>query len=55
MYIDTYVNAGGKLYVFGPYVGSRQVSDEELIPGATIVGGVAFVAGSLNATQSLIY
>lgn len=53
--IDTYLDAGGRLYVCGPCVGSRQINDEELIPGATIVGGVAFVAESLNATQSLIY
>ena len=53
--IGTYVDAGGKLYVCGPCVGSRQVNDEELIPGATIVGGAAFVAESLSATQSVFY
>ena len=53
--IDTYVEAGGKMYVCGPCVGSRQINEDELIKGATIVGAAAFVSESLSATQSLIY
>jgi predicted peroxiredoxin len=53
--IDTYVEAGGKMYVCGPCVGSRQIKEDELIKGATIVGAAAFVSESLSATQSLIY
>jgi predicted peroxiredoxin len=53
--IDTYTEAGGKMYVCGPCVGSRQVKEEELIKGASIVGAATFVAESLSATQSLIY
>jgi predicted peroxiredoxin len=53
--IDTYVEAGGKMYVCGPCVGSRQVNQDELIKGATIVGAATFVSESLSATQSLIY
>jgi len=53
--IDTYVNEGGKLYVCGPCVGARQVNEDELIDGASIVGAATFVSESLNATQALIY
>ena len=53
--IETYIDEGGKMYVCGPCVGARQVNEDELIKGATIVGAAAFVAESLNATQSLIY
>ena len=53
--INTYVEAGGKMYVCGPCVGSRQVKEKELIKGATIVGAATFVSESLEATQSLIY
>ncbi len=53
--IDTYIEAGGKMYVCGPCVGSRQINEEEMIEGATIVGAAAFVSESLSASQSLIY
>jgi len=53
--IDAYVKAGGKLYVCGPCVGSRQVNEDELLGGASIVGAATFVSESLSATQSLIY
>jgi len=53
--IETYLEAGGKIYVCGPCVGSRQVKTEDLIPGAEIVGASTFVSESLESTQSLIY
>ena len=53
--VDAYLEAGGKMYVCGPCVGSRQIEQEELHEGATIVGGAAFVSESLEADQALIY
>ena len=53
--IDIYVEGGGKMYVCGPCVGSRQVEKDELIEGATIVGATTFVSESLSADQALIY
>lgn len=53
--MDVYVQAGGKMYVCGPCVGSRQVSTDELVEGASIMGAATFVSESLGATQSLIY
>jgi predicted peroxiredoxin len=53
--METFVEAGGKLYVCGPCVGSRQFNESELVKGATIVGAAAFVAESLAADQALIY
>ena len=53
--IETYLEAGGKMYVCGPCVGSRQINEEELVEGAEIVGAATFVSESLSANQSLIY
>jgi len=53
--IETYLEAGGKLYVCGPCGGSRQIDEDELIKGASIVGAATFVSESLSATQALIY
>lgn len=53
--ISTYLEAGGKMYVCGPCIGSRQIAEDELIEGATIVGAAAFVSESIDADQALIY
>ena len=53
--INAYVEAGGIMYVCGPCIGARQVNEDEMIKGATIVGAAAFISESLNASQSLIY
>jgi predicted peroxiredoxin len=53
--IGAYREAGGKMYVCGPCVGSRKIQQEELIGDATIVGAAAFVSESLRADQALIY
>jgi len=53
--IETYLEAGGKMYICGPCVGSREVKEEELIPGAESVGAATFISESLESTQSLIY
>lgn len=53
--IETYLEAGGQMYVCGPCVGSRQIEKEDLIEGATIVGAATFVSEILSSTQSLIY
>lgn len=52
---ETFVEAGGKMYVCGPCAGTRQVNEDELRKGASIVGAAAFVSKSLPATRSLIY
>lgn len=53
--IDSYREAGGKMYVCGPCIGSRQIQQDELVEDATIVGAAAFVSESLLADQALIY
>lgn len=53
--IEVYLEAGGEMLVCGPCSGSRQIKEEELIEGATIVGAATFVSESLSSTQSLIY
>ena len=53
--IETFIDAGGKMYVCGPCIGSRQFDEADMVKGATIVGAAAFVAESLSADQALIY
>src|SRR5674476_1197799 len=36
--LKTYIEAGGKLYVCGPCVGSRKIAQQDMVEGATIVG-----------------
>ena len=52
---DTFLEAGGKMYVCGPCVGSRQFKEADMVKGATIVGAAAFIAETLSADQALIY
>jgi predicted peroxiredoxin len=53
--IETFIEAGGKMYVCGPCVGSREFKESELVKGTKIVGAAAFVDESLSADQALIY
>ncbi len=53
--IEIYIEAGGKMYVCETCLGSRQVKEEELIKGATIVGASSFVSEIMSSTQSLVY
>ena len=53
--VQTFLEAGGKMYVCGPCVGTRKFSQDDLIEGVEIVGGAAFISESLAADQALIY
>jgi predicted peroxiredoxin len=53
--LKTYIEAGGKLYVCGPCVGSRMITQQDLVQGATIVGAATFVAECVAATNVLVY
>jgi hypothetical protein len=35
--LNTYIDAGGKMYVCGPYVGSRKIAPEDMVQGTSIV------------------
>ncbi|MGA8864560.1 MAG: DsrE family protein [Gallionella sp.] len=51
-----YTEAGGKLYVCGPCVGSRKIMQQDMVEGATIVGAATFVAECVApATNVLVY
>jgi predicted peroxiredoxin len=39
----------------GPCVGSRMIPQEELVPGASIVGAATFIAECAAATNVLVY
>ena len=51
----TYIEAGGKIYVCGPCVGSRKIAQPDMVEGATIVGAATFVAECVAATNVLVY
>lgn len=53
--LKTYIEAGGKIYVCGPCVGSRKIAQQDMVEGATIVGAATFVAECVAATNVLVY
>ena len=53
--IKAFIEAGGKMYVCGPCIGTRKFTQEDLIEGAQIVGGAAFISEALEADQALMY
>jgi predicted peroxiredoxin len=53
--LEAYQEAGGKLYVCGPCVKSRDIGPDEFIEGATVVNAATFVAEVTSATNVLVY
>lgn len=54
--MDIYIENGGKLFVCGPCVKSRQINpEEEFIAGATVVNAATFVKECTEATNVLVY
>jgi predicted peroxiredoxin len=54
--LDTYLEAGGKLFVCGPCVKSRQIDPEtDFVPGASVVNAATFIKEATEATNVLIY
>lgn len=53
--LSIYIEAGGKLYVCGPCVGSRKITQQDMVAGATIVGAATFIAECVSATNVLVY
>lgn len=53
--LRTYTESGGKMYVCGPCVGSRMIAQQDIAPGATIVGAATFIAECMAATNVLVY
>jgi uncharacterized protein len=53
--LKAYLGGGAQMYVCGPCVGSRMITQQELVEGATIVGAATFVAECAAATNVLVY
>ncbi|MGO8755353.1 MAG: DsrE family protein [Gallionellaceae bacterium] len=53
--MNIYIEAGGKLFVCGPCVGSRKIAQPDMVAGATIVGAATFIAECVSATNVLVY
>lgn len=54
--LNIYIENGGKLFVCGPCVKSRQINpEEEFISGATVVNAATFVKECTEATNVLVY
>ncbi|HEY4536703.1 MAG TPA: DsrE family protein [Enteractinococcus sp.] len=53
--ITNFVQAGGQVYVCAPCVKKRQIDSENLIEGATVVGGAKLVEFLADGTPSVSY
>ncbi|MEJ2124228.1 MAG: DsrE family protein [Alphaproteobacteria bacterium] len=53
--MNAYVEGGGKMYVCGPCMEARKISEDELIEGASVVGAATFVAECAEAENVLVY
>jgi uncharacterized protein len=53
--ITNFVNAGGKMYVCSPCFKKRTLDENNLIPGAAIVGGAKLVEFMGEACPSMSY
>ena len=54
--LDAYLEAGGKLFVCGPCVKSRQINpDTDFVPGASVVNAATFVKEATESTSVLVY
>lgn len=53
--IENFVAAGGKLYVCAPCIKKRGFTQDDLIEGATVVGGAKLVEFLADGTPSVSY
>jgi predicted peroxiredoxin len=53
--MDTYVEAGGKMYVCGPCVKSRKITADEMVDDAEVVNAGTLVVEIAAATNTLVY
>lgn len=53
--VKIYAEAGGKMYVCGPCVGTRMIAQQDLVQGASIVGAATFISECVAATNVLVY
>jgi predicted peroxiredoxin len=53
--ITNFVNAGGKMYVCSPCFKKRNLDENNLIPGAAVVGGAKLVEFMGDACPSMSY
>jgi predicted peroxiredoxin len=53
--ITNFVNAGGKMYVCSPCFKKRNLDENNLIPGAAVVGGAKLVEFMGEACPSMSY
>ena len=53
--LTNFVNAGGKMYVCSPCFKKRELDENNLIPGAAIVGGAKLVEFMSDSCPSMSY
>jgi len=53
--MDNFVKAGGKMYVCSPCFKKRKLDENNLIPGATVVGGAKLVEFLSAGSPSVSY
>lgn len=53
--IESFVEAGGEILVCAPCAKKREITDEDLITGAKIVGGATLIEALAGGTPSMHY
>lgn len=53
--MEIYAEAGGKIYLCGPCMGSRHIEGHELVENAEVVGAATFVSEYASAANVMVY
>ena len=53
--MDAFQEEGGKIWICGPCIQSRQISPEDLIEGAEVISGVALIEAMTSAKNVMVY
>ena len=53
--MDAFQEEGGRLWICGPCIQSRQISPDDLIEGADVISGVALIEAMTSAKNVMVY
>ncbi|MCD6086941.1 MAG: DsrE family protein [Candidatus Hydrothermae bacterium] len=53
--VETFLEAGGKIYVCGPCVKSRKIEETDMMEGAKVVNAPTFINEIMNSDKVLVY
>lgn len=53
--VRAFIDAGGRVWVCGACAKPRHITDDDLVPGAQIVGAISAVEAMVGGTQTLSF